>query len=170
MANRNLLTPENLTRDGFALFGTFANMISPTGVNTFGQPPVEFNPDMLELDTGGDNLSLSVCRVNPRQNKIITSEYHTACGELILPLDGDVLIHVGPPTADDKVPLEKIAVFLVPMGTAVVLKRGVWHHAPFTITEYPVNVLIGLPPRTYADDCKVVHHVGEEQLNITIPQ
>jgi ureidoglycolate lyase len=43
----------------------------------------------------------------------------------------------------------------VPKGTMVVLRPGTWHHAPFTLTDEPVNTLIVLPERTYANDCEL---------------
>ena len=56
-------------------------------------------------------------------------------------------------------------VFRVPMGTMVVLRPGVWHHAPFTVDDDPANVLIVLPERTYANDCLVVE-LGEDGVSI----
>jgi ureidoglycolate lyase len=166
MANRNLLNPEVLTLEGFKPFGSYANMIDPAGVNTFDQPPIQFMPDMIELDTGSENASLSVCRVQPREAVVDKTEFHSFSGELILPLNGDILIHVGPPTPKDDPPLDQMRIFYVPQGTAVVLKRGVWHHAPFAVGNKSVSTLIGLPPRTYADDCEEVGLSGDDMLRI----
>ncbi len=86
-----------LTPEDFAPFGTFTNMIDPSGVTTFGQPPIQFMPDMLGLDTGGQNPSFSICRVTSRPLVIDTTEFHSYCGETILPLDGDVYIQSARP-------------------------------------------------------------------------
>ena len=95
------------------------------------------------------------------------AEFHTKTCEGILPLDNDVLIHVGPATPSaSKVPLEKIKVFRVPKGTMVVLKPGVWHHAPFSLNKNPANVVILLPERTYANDCTVVKLPQKSQIKI----
>jgi ureidoglycolate lyase len=112
---------------------------------------------MVQQDLGSSTIaSFSTCRVEPRELVVDVTEYHTAAGEGILPLDNDVLIHVAPATAADAgVPLDKIVVFRVPQGTMVVLRPGVWHHAPFSPNDKPANVLIVLPERTYANDCKV---------------
>jgi ureidoglycolate lyase len=56
--------------------------------------------------------------------------------------------------------------FGIPRGTLVVLRPGVWHHAPFTIDGKPANVLVVLPERTYANDCVVVELSAEEQVEI----
>jgi len=105
MANRNRLIAQRLTPEDFTQFGTFADMINSTSVNTFGDLPIQFMPDMLELNTGGKNPSFSICRVTNRPMVVDTTEFHSRCGEGILPLDDDVYIHVGPPTPDDKPPL-----------------------------------------------------------------
>ena len=69
-------------------------------------------------------------------------------------IDGDMVIHVGPATPKDVIPLEEIEAFRIPKGTFVSLRPGVWHGGPFTTTDKPVSVLIVLPERTYANDCE----------------
>jgi ureidoglycolate lyase len=78
-----------------------------------------------------------------------------------------VLIHVGPATPPNAaVPLDKIRVFRVPRGTLVSLRPGVWHHAPFTLSDNPANVLIVLPERLYANDCTVVELTPNDRIRI----
>ena len=151
----------------FLPFGFYENMIDPDTVK-LGAPPIEFYRDMIKLNTGNDtSASFSICRVESREPVIDVSEYHSACGEGILPLDNDVLIHVAPATPSGApLPLDDFRVFLVPKGTMVVLKPGVWHHAPFTTNSDPANVVIVLPERTYARDCTVVEHEGEDRIAI----
>jgi len=146
---------EKLTREAFAPFGFFADMLKPRG-DKLGKPPIEFFRDMVQLDLGGKSVaSLSVCRVKTRPPVVDVAEYHTHCGEGILPLDNDVLIHVAPATPTDEPPASKMRIFRVPRGTLVVLRPGVWHHAPFAVGRKEANVLIVLPERTYANDCEV---------------
>ncbi|MCK5328144.1 MAG: ureidoglycolate lyase [Candidatus Latescibacteria bacterium] len=57
-------------------------------------------------------------------------------------------------------------VFRIPKGTMVVLRPGVWHHAPFVVNEPVANVLIILPERTYATDCTVVELEEKERIRI----
>ncbi len=160
---------ENLSVESFLPFGFFADMIDPEA-EKLGAPPVEFFRDMVQQDLGGSAIvSYSICRVERRDFVIDVSEYHTAVGEGILPLDSDVLIHVGPamPT-DSGIPLDGIRVFRVRKGTMVVLRPGIWHHAPYAVGDTPANVLICLPERTYANDCVVVEHHGDEQITIDV--
>jgi ureidoglycolate lyase len=155
-----------LSVDAFLPFGFYANLVDPDS-EVIGTVPIEFYRDMVQQDLGGTSMaSFSTCRVEKRELTIDVTEYHSATGEGILPLDNDVLIHVAPasPVGTD-VPLEKIQVFRVPKGTMVVLRPGVWHHAPFTVNDDPANVLIVLPERTYANDCGVVV-LGEDKVKI----
>ena len=158
---------EELTAAAFLPYGHFAQMINPD-LEKLGAPPVEFYRDMVQEDLGGAGIaSYSVCRVETRDFTIKVSEYHTRTGEGILPLDNDVLIHVGPaiPT-NAPVPVDKMRAFRVPKGTMVTLRPGILHHAPWTVNDKPANVLIVLPERTYANDCVVLRHSDAEQITI----
>lgn len=163
------LAAEPLTVETFLPFGWFANMIQPSG-ERIGAAPIEFYRDMVQQDLGGvAAASFSVCRVEARAMVIDVTEYHSDCGEGLLPLDGDVLIHVGPATPlDAPPPLERFRVFRVPQGTMVVVRPGVWHHAPFAAARAAVHCLIVLPERTYANDCEVVTLGKPEQVRIRL--
>jgi ureidoglycolate lyase len=159
---------EELSVEGFLPFGTFAGHLNPDTAR-LGEPPVEFFRDMLQLNLGaGQSIaSLSTCRLEPRERVIAFSEYHSSTGEVILPLDGDILIHVAPATGPQAgVPVDEIRVFRVPQGTALSLHPGVWHWAPFAVSDAPANVLIVLPERTYANDCVLVEHKPKDQIQI----
>lgn len=147
---------QELSLEAFQEYGTFASMLDPKCIR-IGAAPIEFFRDMAQLDLGGDTIaSFSVCRVESRPLAIDTIEYHSACGEALLPLDGEVVVPVAPATPEGDIPTERIAVFRVPKGTLLALRPGVWHHAPFTTSDDAVNVLVVLPQRTYANDCTVV--------------
>ena len=159
-----------LSPAAFRPFGAYARLIDPDA-ERFGEPPVEFFRDLLQLEAGAAGaLSFSTCRVEPRERVIDISEYHSHAAEGMLPLDGDMLVHVAPATPPGEgVPVARIAVFRVPLGTLVALRPGVWHHAPFTLTDRPLNVLIALPERTYANDCVVVKLDKAEHVRIEGP-
>jgi len=160
---------EQLSLEAFDEFGSFKNMINPD-TERFGEVPCEFFSDMIQLDLGGKGIaSFSICRVEPRENVIETSEYHSCCGEGMLPLDSDCIIHVAPATPPGAyVPVEKIRAFLVPKGTMVTIKPGIWHYAPYAVEDKESNVVIVLPERTYANDCIVVEHKPEDRIQISL--
>ncbi|MFW5856564.1 MAG: ureidoglycolate lyase [Planctomycetota bacterium] len=156
---------EELSRDAFAPFGEFADLIDPDAI-VIGAPPIQFFRDMVPLNLGGHGIaSFSVCRVEDRPAVVDVTEYHTACGEGILPLDADVLIHVAIATPNGEVPHDRVRLFRVPKGTFVALKPGVWHHAPILHDQNAraANVVIVLPERTYANDCIVEELPADQQ-------
>ena len=161
---------EELSVEKFLPFGYYAACLDPTHEKfVLGNGGViEFFPDMVQQDLGGVSIaSFSSLRVAPRELLIDITEYHTKAAEMVLPLDGDVLMHVGPPTVPGRgVPLDKIRVFRVPRGTLVVLRPGVWHHAPFTVNNDPINMLIVLPERIYATDCEVMELPVADHIRI----
>lgn len=158
---------KELSLEGFRNYGYFANMLKPETYG-FGEPPIQFFRDILQLYIGNEVSSFSICQVAKRALIIDKTEFHSSCGEGILPLDGEVLIHCGPATRKGVLPFEEFEVFRVPKGTMVVLKPGVWHHAPFALGKEPVHILIVLPERTYANDCTVVELSKEQRREIEI--
>jgi len=157
---------KELTHESFSPYGSFANLINPNSIK-IGDAPIEFYRDMVLLNLGNNNqASFSVCRVLKRDLVIDLTEYHNFSGEGTLPLDGDVLMHVGPATPEGEIPVDKIEVFRVPKGTFVSIRPGVWHHAVFAYKCDYVNTLIVLPERTYANDCKVCKLEGEDRIQI----
>lgn len=157
---------KQLSKESFEKYGSYAAMVNPGGVK-IGQEPIEFYRDLVQLDLGGKStVSFSTCRVLQRPPVVDVTEYHSSCGEGILPLDADVLIHVAPATPNGVVPVDDIEIFKVPLGTMVSLRPGVWHHAPIAIDTEVANVLIVLPERTYANDCEVADIPADKQTKV----
>lgn len=155
------LRVQELSLEAFQEFGTFAPLTPPTATPLVkNDGPIAFWPDcgnVLMLGPNGNNeVAVGICQVQWRPLAIDVVEYHTACGEGILPLDGDIYVHVARPTGGSDAPVDGLEVFRVPQGTMVMLKPGVWHHAPFAVQQgTTVNTVIMLPQRTYANDCIV---------------
>jgi ureidoglycolate lyase len=157
---------KELDRDSFDVYGSYQCMINP-GTEKIGEEPIEFFRDMVQLNLGSvSSASISVCRVQKRPFVINMVEYHDGSSEGILPLDGDIIIHVAPATPPDKIPLDRFEAFRVPAGTFVALRAGVWHHAPYALGSDAVNVLIVLPERAYALDCAALEIPEKEQIGI----
>lgn len=154
---------KKLTRDAFAPYGSFASILDPQGCK-LGEPPVEFYRDMVQQCLGNTStVSFSACVVRAKKEWILeNAEYHNNTCEAIICLDGDYLMHVAPACPVDEEPWENIEVFLVPKGTMVVTRPGVWHQAGFPYGCDAVHILCALPERTYANDC-VFKVIPEEQ-------
>ncbi|HTZ50170.1 MAG TPA: ureidoglycolate lyase [Spirochaetia bacterium] len=163
------ITWKKLTPDGFSAYGTYAEMLHPSGPH-LGAEPIQFYRDMVLSHLGTVPVaSFSVCRVLKRPFEMDVSEYHDGCCELAMPLDGDVLMHVAPAGPDKEFPFDQAEVFLVPKGTAVCIRPGVWHHAAFAHGCDAVNILCVLPERTYAVDCKVYPFPAGQHVKVTGP-
>lgn len=157
---------KELTMESFKVYGTFSGMINPQAAK-LGAGITEFYRDMELLNLGKTTVaSFSVTHVNKRPNIVTAVEYHSFTGEGILPLDSDVLMHVGLATRNGEVPLDRLEAFHVPKGTLVVLRPGVWHGAPFAYESDVANILVVLPERTYANDCLVQRLSEEEKIEI----
>jgi ureidoglycolate lyase len=155
----------------FAPYGSYAAMIDPEAgrrsAPRLGEPPVEFFRDLIQSGIGADTtVSFGVCRVTRRQPVIDASEYHDASCEALMPIDGDVLVHVAPAVPGDRFPAEQAEVYLVPKGTMVVLRPGVWHHGPFALGVERVSCLVALPERLYARDCHGVVVPAEDRIRV----
>lgn len=160
MTTKQMLSIQQLSHAAFQDFGTFGALTPPTATPLVRGDVISFWPDcggVLTMGPSGNNqLAIGICQAQWRPLQVDVCEYHTATGEGILPLDGDIYLHVGRPTGDDTVPVDALEIFFVPKGTIVVLKPGVWHHAPFaTKPGETVNTVIMLPQRVYANDCIV---------------
>ena len=95
------------------------------------------------------------------------SEYHNTTCEIVLPLDGDILMHTAVAIPEKEFPFDLVEVFFVPKGSVVCLRPGVWHHAPFAYRSDCVNCMIALPERTYMNDCVVFPFPADKHIAVT---
>ena len=95
------------------------------------------------------------------------AERHNAGTEVLIPLDDDVTVFVAP-AGNDEFPAGKEEAFIVPKGTMVTFKPGVWHKAQFPINNDHVSVVCILPEREYARDCLVVKLNEDEKFEIVV--
>lgn len=154
---------KELTKDSFCEFGSFYNLIDLEG-NNFG----DFYPDhLLNPVSGNLPFSFSGLKVHKCEKMIVDkAEYHNLTGEILLPLDTDVVIHVAPANVESAP--ETTQAFIVRKGTIVRLKVGVYHLAPFSIEKEEGRVMVALPERTYKNDCVIVEYSEEEKIEITL--
>ena len=143
-----------LSKEAFYKYGSYAAFIDPMNEPATGpkDAPCVFFRDMLPVDMAGAAPCFSTCRVLPRPMVVTDAEFHDNTCEVAMPLDGDAVIWCAPAGAGEELPLDEVEAFLVPKGTAVMLRPGVWHHAAFPAADAPLNVLIVLPERTYVND------------------
>ena len=159
------LPVQELTLEKFDRYGKFADMLNVNG-DFIGEKPITFFRDILRQDLKDTAVCYSILQVESREKTVDISEYHDHTAEMIMPMNCDVVIHVAPADCGPDAPADKIEIFLVPKGTMIILRPGVWHHAPFTLNGETANILIGLPERLYATDCKVSEIPAEKQIKI----
>lgn len=154
---------KELTKDNFCEFGSFYNLVDLKG-NNLG----DFYPDHVKNPVSGNvPMTYSGLNVHKVDRMIVdTVEYHNYTGEILLPLDTDVVIHVAP--ASNKINSEATQAFIVRKGTVVRLDIGVFHLAPFSIEKEEGHVMVALPERTYFNDCVIIKYEEKDQIEIVL--
>lgn len=157
---------KKLSKEAFERYGNYANFLDPQG-DYIGNTPVTFYRDIIQQSLGyASRVSYSVCVVEQRPNIIDCTEIHNYCQETAICLDGDYLMHVAPAIEKGEVPFDDIEVFLIPQGTIVNVKAGVWHHAGFPYKCKKVHILCALPERTYSNDCNAIEIPKNKRIEI----
>ena len=155
-----------LTQASFGRYGSFASLTRPEG-DKIGDPPIEFFRDMIQQSLGNAaSVSYSSCVVGQRPLVVDCTEVHDNCHESFICLDGECVMHVAPACPKGEVPYGHFEAFLIPRGTLVNIKAGVWHHAPFAYNCDVVHLLFALPERTYAIDTTVLSIPEQYQVII----
>ncbi|HAH62605.1 MAG TPA: ureidoglycolate hydrolase [Treponema sp.] len=151
-----------LTKETFSDFGSFYNMLKPDG-HTLGN---FFHDHVLMPVSGCMPVGFSSMVISKPEDKMLVTkaEYHNTTGEVLLPLDDDIIIYTTPPS-NKPVP-DKTKAFLVPCGTIVLMNAGVWHFTPFPVHLKESHVMVALPERTYAADCTIVDYDPSEYMEI----
>lgn len=155
-----------ITVENFKEYGSYTDLLNPE--HPFcapGQP--QFYPDRELLRLGDTSVGISVCLETKKERNVIEfAEFHHNTGEGILCLDDDILFYCAPATETAEVPLEHLKAFLVPKGTFVCLKPGVWHGCQFPVSKEAAHILIVLPERTYAKDCICIFFEDADKIEI----
>lgn len=160
---------KKLTKEAFAKYGTYGSIVNPDGnpLSAKKEDIITFYPDMVQQGLGNSTtVSFSACIVKQRPWIIENTEYHDHCCETILITGGDYLMHVATARGKDEMPFEDFEVFLVPEGTVINVRPGVWHQAGFPYHCDQVNILCALPERTYANDCVFVQVPEEKRVQV----
>lgn len=155
---------EPLKKESFAPYGAYTDFLHPDGYALCGDLHHFFPDRLLQYASGPMGFSpISVKK--PSRMVIDMLEYHTTTAEGILPLNGDMILHVAQPSGGVPIP-DQTHAFLVPRGTMVRINAGVWHLCPLPVDEQTLFCMIALPECTYANDCTVVPLSAAQQFEI----
>ena len=140
-----------VNQENWAPYGYIADIAEPGDAYGMGDYPCTFHRDMvLAPMASAAPISFGSLKVGARSMIIKDVEYHTLASEVMMPFDCDMVMFVGPANAG-KPELDKLEAFIIPVGTLLVFRAGMWHGAPFPLND-DGTVLICLPERTYLND------------------
>lgn len=144
----------SVTNENFHPYGYIANIADPSDSYSIGECPSVFYRDMV-LAPNADSapMAFGSLKIDMHPYIIKDVEYHTYTCEVMMPLDDDMIIYVGP-ASNDALELDKLKAFLIPKDTLIVLRAGTWHGAPYPTHNKNGTVLICLPERSYLNDTK----------------
>jgi ureidoglycolate lyase len=148
-----------LTKEAFQKYGDFLDLTCNDKIKERSFNPAGFWPDLIQLDFHGAlPPTVAVCQATKVPEIVVAfTEAHEKTSEGLLPIDGDVVIYVGPPPmrfgpGPAQFRLDALEAFIVPKGTFVKLNPMTTHGSQFAISQDEVHVLCLLPGKTYATD------------------
>lgn len=157
---------EKLTAEAFKPFGNYYDILNPEGYALEGALH-KFYPDRVwDSYTGHVGFSPIAVR-KPEKYTVDAVEYHNTTSEIIMPINGDMILHVAPASAGKPV-THLTRAFIIPKGTMVQINAAIWHLCPLPVDVDVLHALIILPECTYATDCTVVPLAEEEQFEIVL--
>ena len=148
---------QNLSPETFAPFG---KMIDRPDKNPDGSGPGWNWWGGTALMAGDDRpFEIGYLDLSPADLRFDWAERHMRSPELLVPVDSDILVYVGPPDFPDepaRLPSqERFQVFRVRPGQAALLDPGVWHGAPLAVDQKARVVVLLLK-----DSGKIDGHVA----------
>lgn len=156
-----------LTVAEFAPFGTFTNLMEPSGSKLSG-PYHDFYRDGAKYYSDFRlPIGFSPLVVRAHGLEVTGAEYHNRSCEAMLPVNDDAIVHVCP-ASGGVYHVEETKVFLVPKGTILSLNPGVWHLTPLPLHEKELHTLIVLPERAYVNDFNYIDLDDENKFVIEL--
>lgn len=140
-----------VTAENWAPYGYLADIAQPGSAYGLGDYPCTFHRDMVLMPIASTApVAFGSLKLGKREMIIRDVEYHTMASEVMLPVDDDMVMYAGPANGGEPEP-SRLEAFIIPKGTLLVFRAGVWHGAPFPLNG-DGTVLICLPERTYLND------------------
>lgn len=158
----------SITNETFLPYGYIANIAEPSKYYGIGESPTAFHRDIvLAPNANSAPIAFGSLKIDMRKYIIKDVEYHTYACEVMMPLDDDIMLYVGP-ASNDVIESEKLKAFVIPKGTLIVLRAGTWHGAPCPLHNNSSIVLVCLPERAYINDTKKYFLENKDFIEVTI--
>ena len=152
------ISVQNLTEESFAPFGQIIEM--PTTPPAITGPNWQWWPEIAVVTGDEGPYSAGYFTRDPGEFSFDWAERHMLSLEVLIPLTEACLVHVAPadfPEQPDHLANSaSFQVFRVNLGQAVVLNFGVWHGAPFAVSQ-PISMAVFLRQHTGRDDTYVAN-------------
>ena len=156
-----------VTEQNWAPYGYLADIADPKTAYGLGEYPCTFYRDIaLAPMASKAPIAFGSLRVGKRSMIIRDVEYHTLASEVMMPFDCDMVMYAGPANSGEPEP-DKLEAFIIPKGTLLVFRAGMWHGAPFPLKEEG-TVLICLPERTYLNDTTKLFLDEKDYISIVL--
>ena len=157
---------EPLTVEAFAPFGSFTDVMNPSGPHLCGEFHTFYRDGARHFSDGQLPMGFSPLATKNHGYRVDSVEYHTHSCEGIMPINDDAVLHVTPAGGAPDTTATKA--FLVPKGTIVSLYPGVYHLTPLPRHEAELHALVVLPERAYANDFALVELDEESAFEIEV--
>ncbi|KPJ88976.1 MAG: hypothetical protein AMS17_03640 [Spirochaetes bacterium DG_61] len=126
------LTVQELSVKAFSEFGQVCG-VPPTIKPEHSCDEFDWWPDMILFDSIEGKYGAGFAKVKKSPFHQTCSERHMRTPEFLLPVNGDMILILGPPeypNEPSRLPdLSRFAAFKIKAGESILLKPGVWHYA-----------------------------------------
>lgn len=155
---------EKLTLESFAPFGSYSNVLDPEGPHLSGDYHDFYRDQAVIYAESRMPMAVSPLVVRKVEMKVTAVEWHNETCEGLMPLNDDAIVHLTP--AGGAFDPDQTKVFIVPKGTMISIKPGVYHLTPYPAKEEALHALVLLPERTYINDFLYYELSEDEQFII----
>lgn len=139
-----VLRARALAPDAFSAYGSVIDV--PNRREDASGPGWRWWTETVALPTDGRPFAIGYLDLRPAPLRFDWAERHMRSPEVIVPLQGECLVYVGPAEHPDEPPRiperGRFEVFRVPPGAGVVMRPGVWHGAPLVRAATTAMVLL----------------------------
>jgi len=133
-------TVYQLTPELFSRFGQIVK--TPTKLPDISNHVLDFWSKIALVPDAGD-LEIGLCKVKDRPWKLKEMENHLETPEIIIPLDGDMILPVAQFFYREPKPkAAETVLFKISPGICLILSIGTWHCLPFPINKATAEFLV----------------------------